>query len=963
MRDRLLRKLADLHVTHPWKMLTAVLILTLIMGNLSSRIEVTMRTSDLLPEKNSKVVEFNRIVDEFATATNLTVVVQGDEERIKEFADELEPLILALYDSSMNESNNEKIAKLEERLEEIRLSGRDGSVIPEIKSEINSLQSRINKRLFQRVDYKAETEFLKNHMLMLIDENDLKNTKDIFMNPNLSELLTNLNNSMEKEYVGQEESISTREKEDGAFSFLDGIQHLIITLQRAVKDKNTTDNEIYKTADKLLFGEPYMLSYDRQALVMIAIPNFTIMDRDLLGIAAVSVQDLIDKQIREYPDIKAGISGAIAREYDEEVYGREAIGSSTLFAMIAILLLLMVSFRMWVSPIFALLTLAVGIVWALGASWIAVGKLNMVTSMMSVIILGLGIDFAVHLISSFTERRAAGESIASAMRNTYLKSGKGIITGSATTACAFLTLMISEARGMRELGIVVGIGLISILAATMFFLPTMLVFRERFVDRRREKKADKSSNAQKDISFKFLGNFGELLSKRYLFTIFASIAVSSILVMSALKIKYDHNFMNLEPEGLTSVALMDTVLNKFDLNIEYGLILADNIEESRDFSEKCRELSSVARTDDISIYLPSKDEQNRRIPHIREVIYNMKNSSIRQKIRSSEIEIIKSEIDRLEMNIMEMQDMAYIGGQDKVDKKCMEIVGDPDDPKSANIIRDLREIFNSNTTSIQDGLTGFQKTFGPYYKSAVLKMGTTNPITLQELPLTILDRYGNRTRDRFMITVYPQGNLWEHKELLDRFVDDMEYITEKATGSPSLMTALMRIFARDGRNAIMLTLVIVFLLLWLDFRNPGYALMAMVPLACGVFWMMGAMQLLGMKLNMMSMMGLPLIIGIGIDDGVHVMHRWLSEGNGKIRIVFSSTGKAIFLTSLTTMFAFGSLGFSIFRGWASFGISLAIGVAACFLTSVLILPGILGLIERMKRQVSKEKLKSNNEEL
>jgi len=126
--------------------------------------------------------------------------------------------------------------------------------------------------------------------------------------------------------------------------------------------------------------------------------------------------------------------------------------------------------------------------------------------------------------------------------------------------------------------------------------------------------------------------------------------------------------------------------------------------------------------------------------------------------------------------------------------------------------------------------------------------------------------------------------------------------------------------------------------------------MAMIPLACGVFWMVGFMHLIGMQINVVNIIGLPLIIGIGIDDGVHIMHRWKHEGKGKIRTIFSSTGKAIFLTSLTTMFAFGSLVFSIFRGWASFGGALFIGVGACFLTTVIILPGILGLIEKVSSE-------------
>jgi predicted RND superfamily exporter protein len=124
--------------------------------------------------------------------------------------------------------------------------------------------------------------------------------------------------------------------------------------------------------------------------------------------------------------------------------------------------------------------------------------------------------------------------------------------------------------------------------------------------------------------------------------------------------------------------------------------------------------------------------------------------------------------------------------------------------------------------------------------------------------------------------------------------------------------------------------------------------MAMLPLACGIFWMVGLMYLSGIMLSIMTVIALPMIVGIGIDDGVHIMHRWRSEGNGNVKTVFASTGKAIFLTSLTTGFAFGSLVFSVFRGWAQFGAALAIGVGTCFLTTVIVLPGIIGFLNRNK---------------
>ncbi|MGD2294721.1 MAG: MMPL family transporter, partial [Candidatus Aminicenantes bacterium] len=192
-------------------------------------------------------------------------------------------------------------------------------------------------------------------------------------------------------------------------------------------------------------------------------------------------------------------------------------------------------------------------------------------------------------------------------------------------------------------------------------------------------------------------------------------------------------------------------------------------------------------------------------------------------------------------------------------------------------------------------------------------MSSTDPIHLDELPASILDRYSNTSRDKFLVTVFPASDIWKNAEFLRRFVDDLEKMSDKATGMPPVFAALVQVSGRDGRNAMLLTLVVVFLLLWVDFRNPLHSLMAMIPLAFGVFWMVGIMKLSAMMLTVMNVMGFPLIIGIGIDDGVHIIHRWRHEGKGKIWTVFSTTGKAILLTSLTTMLAFGSLIFSIWR--------------------------------------------------
>ncbi len=120
----------------------------------------------------------------------------------------------------------------------------------------------------------------------------------------------------------------------------------------------------------------------------------------------------------------------------------------------------------------------------------------------------------------------------------------------------------------------------------------------------------------------------------------------------------------------------------------------------------------------------------------------------------------------------------------------------------------------------------------------------------------------------------------------------------------------------------------------------------MVPLILGTVWMVGVMKLLGMKLNILNVMAVPLILGIGIDDGVHIIHRYRIEGKNKLRIIFSSTGKAVLLTSVSTFLAFGSMGFATYKGIASLGITLSIGIVACYLTTIVVLPAVIGLIDK-----------------
>jgi predicted RND superfamily exporter protein len=484
--------------------------------------------------------------------------------------------------------------------------------------------------------------------------------------------------------------------------------------------------------------------------------------------------------------------------------------------------------------------------------------------------------------------------------------------------------------------------------ATFTVLLSMLAIRERRVEKRLAKKSETTLRETKDISFVSLGRVSEVLKQRYAFTLIGAVILTGLLLWAATRIDFNYNIMDIEVEGIPSITLQDTVMDKFDLSMDFAYLVAESADESRDLADKAKEYASVATVEDISLYLPSASEQSKRWPHINNVRRIMAQAVYRPLTTRADIGALRDEIERLEMNVMELQVMSFIGGQDKIDRKSRALAGDPDLPPGETIFTRLKEALDQSSQEQISRANAFQKAYFDTFKERVLGMANTDPIRLEELPEPVLDRYANEDRSLFLVTVLPGDVIWQDARFLKRFTDDLDEISDRVTGLPSVFRALIEIIGRDGRNAALLTLVVVFVLLTIDFRKPGHALMAMIPLVAGMVWMVGLMHLVGRRLDVMNVMALPLILGIGIDYGVHVIHRWRREGADSVRTVFASTGKAILLTSLTTMLAFGSMSFSIWRGYGSLGVALVIGVGACFLTTVVILPGIIGWIEQKK---------------
>ncbi len=900
MRTKLLSKIADLADRKAIWVFAIAVIITAIAVGLMQQLKIEMHFKNLMPQNHPMVQEFNQIVDDFSTATLIIVAARGKEGELKQFADELAPQIEAMTE------------------------------------------------YVQRVDYKLERDFYLDHGFMLQKAKDLNNSKDIYKDLSLTPLLSHINDSFELTYVYDEDSISTKERENNAIMFLDGVQFWLKTLGQYASQGDGLDASIAETAvERFLIGDEYLMSQDKDMLLLFAQPTFSLNEVDKVILAEDSIDALIHQVAEKYPSVFAGTTGTMALARDETVAFNEDAYVTSIIAFVLIIILFVISFRMWVAPIIAGLSLIFGIIWTGGFVAIVVGRLNIMTSMFSVILLGLGVDFSIHIISVYTENRAAGNSIGDSLRQALLKSGNGVITGGLTTACAFLTLTISKTAGMREFGIVAGSGVLFCMLSAILVLPAMLSLRDKLVIKFRKDKY-----TAKSTEFRFLGTISMAVSRSPKLVLCVGTVFTILMLISALQITFDYNYLNMEPVGLTSIKLQDEMEEEFDVTPDFALVTTPSVAEARRITETVKKLKMIGMVTSISEYVPSQEQQQKRIPHIQEIQDSLIKNRTIVPFSEEQLEDLHTELYRVEDNVIELAQLAYLGGQDKVDEKCRQLIGDLEDPANVTMISRLATQLKTDQSRTANNLNQFQEYYEPHFRQTALGMASIIPVTVKDLPLNILKRFVSHDGDNFLVTIYPKEGVWKNIVFLERFTHQMQKIEERVTGIPSIFYILIGIIAKDGRIAATLTLMVVFgLLLW-DFRNLKLTLMAMVPLLIGAIWMVGIMQLIGQQLTMLNVIVIPLILGIGIDDGVHILHRYRVEGPGKIKTVFTSTGKAVMLTSLTTMLAFGSLIFATYRGLGSMGSALFIGVGTCFLTSIFILPALLKLAEKKSPYIS-----------
>jgi len=883
-----------------------VCLLTVVLGYYALQLQTTMRWIDLLPENHRQAENYETITSEFTAASSITVLVQGNYQRIRTFADELAPLL--------------------EGLEE-PLTG---------------------ERLVKRVDYKKDSDFIRQHALMLADTDYLAHTWEVYKDPSPVGFLSNLNDALEKEYIEGSEGLSGRERQQRAIALLDGILAWLTSLDGAFSESGIDNTSVSGAIDRLLYGDPYFISFDKSALILNVIPEFRAAELEKVERGVNAVEAVVNGLLGDYSDVSAGLTGPLTLNRDKILLARDSLNSTTMLAFAGVLGLLFVVFRSWILPLLAVTVLATGIVWAMGVSFLLAGQLNLMTSVMGVILIGLGIDFAIHVIYTYRRHRIEANDCPEALRLTAVTSGRAVLTSGLTTAAAFFSLMISDSRGMKELGLVTGAGLLAVLVATLLLLPLLLVILDPLLNK------SFASVARRPRGFRVSGRFASLIVRHSFASLSLLLIVTVLLGSRAQQMTFDRNSFNMEPRDLVSVQLQDTVAAKFDLSMDYALVLSDSPEQERAVAKKTADFSTIAMVEGIHNYLPDAEEQKRREKYLIDLRTNLAETTGHYDADRSEI---IDQLERLEMNVVELQDMAFLEGHTRVDEKCSEIVGNPEEDLSNSFLSGLINALQRSGAKGSQVLRSFTTVFSPLFHEKVYEASSPSTVTYQMLPESVKDRYANWNDSLFLLTVFPEKSVWKDLDFLRLFSSEVQTIASGVTGIPLVFDGLVTVMMRDASIALVVALGVVILLLWIDFRNLLHALLAMVPLFSGLIWMIGFMQLAGLSFTIINVMAFALIVGIGIDDGVHIVHRWRTEGTGRIDRVFESTGMALLLTTASTMIAFGTLMFSSWPSFVSMGTALFIGAGSCYATTCFFMPTLMGIAERRKKEDSGEEMR------
>lgn len=622
--------------------------------------------------------------------------------------------------------------------------------------------------------------------------------------------------------------------------------------------------------------------------------------------ATDALRDLIAKIQLKHPETKIGLTGLPIMEDDEMRSSQSSMFWASVLSFIGVGLLFIAGFGGLRHAIVANVVLLMGMAWSFGFVTIAIGHLNILSVSFTVTLIGIGIDYGIHYIARYMQLRQKIDNPGDALVMTSRSISPAILTGAVTTAISFFAAGFTSFTGVAELGIIAGGGLLLCAASQLIVLPAVVYLMDK------SKWAGKMPDPLPVHHWiaPLMSTPRTLCVATSLGTIFVACGIS--------RLWYDHNLLNMQAEGLESVELERKLLAETNQSLWYALSIADSREDLLARKAEFLKLPSVERTEEIVSMLPSDHELKK--PVIQTIGQQLGQLPERPPL------IVVDRPEKLGQILGGIQEL---------------LVRTRRSPQCARNLEQTRDLLRRMPVAdCNRVLSHFQQEMAGDLLSRLFtlrSMANPEPPQLADLPPSLVHRFVGQ-HGKYLLKIYGRGNIWDI-QALERFVKDVRTVDDRVTGNPLQAYEASLEMKQSYQQAALAALAIIIIVLAFDFRSLRYAALAALPLAVGVVQMFGLLGLLDIPLNPANLIALPLILGIGVDYGVHIIHDYLDQ-KGRYRMSHS-TAVAVLVDSLTTIVGFGALMIASHQGLQSLGRVLSIGVSCCTFTSMVMLPALL----------------------
>ncbi len=789
----------------------------------------------------------------------------------------------------------------------------------------------LETNLFPFVFYKGDLKMLGPKALLFLDELSLKELQKTLgeYRPFITQFAQTTNlNSLFQLVNRQFRSAKQEENEENAsmVKALPALQRVVDLAHDALKRTGlppspgvTTFFDAGTEAQEQLY-----ITFGKGAMYLVNARTGKASDNEE---AVRRLRELTVETQHEVPGVNVALTGEPVLEVDEMNQSTRDSIIATILSLTLCALLFIYSYRQTGRPLKATLCLVVGLGYTMGYTTLVVGHLNILTVTFLPILIGLAIDFGIHLITRYEEELRRGRSVPFALQKAMINTGMGILTGALTTAGAFFAMALTDFKGIQEMGIITGGGMLICLLPMMTLLPVLL-------GRGTQNTMDRRGHGQKPKR--------EIIEQFWLNRPRMALVCSATLCLLAVtqfhKIYFDYNLLNMQSANLPAVVFEHKLINSSSKSVLFAVSVATNAAQATDLEHRFTNLTTVASVDSMAGFLGTQSADKLAL------IGTIKKDLA--TLHFPELDNRPADVNALSLTLWSLK--GYLG----LALEAVEAELKPDPALIANLRALSKSIEEFRRTMLSMNRPLAASRLGLYQMALLEDVGQTFSTLrnqdnsglgrVEDLPMQLRSRFVGKT-GKLLLQVNPKQDVWDHDNQ-KHFVDDLRTVDPSITGTPVQLLEYTTLLKDSYIQAAWYALVAIIILVFIHFRSISCVLLALLPVAMGTVWMLGIMGITGTPFNPANIMTLPLVIGIGVTNGIHILNRFAEEQNPSILAL--STGKAVLVSGLATIAGFGSLIPAKHQGISSLGMVMSVGVAACMFAALTFLPALLTLLTK-----------------